>query len=69
MTSPEVRLGVSDVCLLSGPSGLSFDSAFFTSTLIIQPSPSPAALSALPFFFLSGNGLFFYLSENVSVFR
>ena len=45
---PEGRPGMSDVTLLSGISGLSFDSPFLSPLLFFLPSPF--ALSVLSFF-------------------
>ena len=46
--APEGRLGMSDVPLLCGISGLSFDSSFLSPLLFFLPSP--LALSVLSFF-------------------
>ena len=48
LSSPEERLGISDVSLLSGISGLSFDSLFLSPLLFFLPSP--LVLSVLSFF-------------------
>ena len=55
--SPEGRLGMSDVSLLSVISRLSFDSPFLSPLLFFLPSPF--ALSVLSFF--SANGPFSWL--------
>ena len=46
--TPEGRPGMSDVSLLSGISGLSFDSSFLSPLMFFLPSP--LALSVLSFF-------------------
>ena len=56
--TPKRRPGMSDISLLSGISGLSFDSPFLSPLLFFLPSP--LVLSVLSFFLLIGHSANFF---------
>ena len=64
-TPTEGRPAMSDVPLLSGISGLSFDSPFLSLLLFFLPSP--LALSVLSFFLLMVHSPDFFPPENSQI--